>query len=266
MPIFPSRPIREKANWRVNYYLPFALSKEVREGVIFGTFGAYVYVLMMLGERTFQRDITPGTAIWSSVQLFLGPVLGGLLAAVLASGEQIGAYSYKIAYFFAGLAPRQLVNIISETVRRFLAGGQTLPQVKSIPLQSIRGISQRIEDRLFEEGITDGYLLAMANPIRLHRNTPYDVQQIVAWCDECLLYALVPEYADALQKDGISGAIDLAYYWEMGPNGAPALDRIEALAKRINADDMMLQDIIRRMDEDGQVQLIWSLYQSVGDG
>lgn len=50
---------------------------EVTSGIIFGALGGYVYVLMLLGERSFQRDITAGVAIWGAVQLFLGPVLGG---------------------------------------------------------------------------------------------------------------------------------------------------------------------------------------------
>jgi hypothetical protein len=68
-----------------------------------------------------------------------------------------------------------------------------------------------------------------------------------------------------LQKEGISGAIDLAYYWEMGPKGRPAYDRIQRLAKRINFDAVLFRDVVRRLYEDVQVQLIWSLYQTVKD-
>jgi hypothetical protein len=220
-------------------------------------------VLMMLGDRTFQRDITTGIATWSGVQLILGPVLGGVIAGVLLTGTQLTDFSRQAIYFFAGLAPREMVNFVQAAVRRSFASSQGSLKVKLIPLQSIRGINQRIEERLFEEGITDGFMLAMAQPIRLYRNTPFDFRQILAWSDECLLYALLPQYAEALQKEGICGAIDLAYYWDMGANGRPAYDKIERLAKRIHFDPSMLKDVVRRFYEDAQVQLVWSLYQTV---
>jgi hypothetical protein len=176
------------------------LDAEIITGVLLGTVGAYVYVLMMLGERTFQRDITTGIATWSGVQLILGPVLGGVVAGVFVGSTQLTDYSRQVIYFFAGLAPREMVNVVQAGVRRSFASGQATLKIRLIPLQSIRGINQRIEDRLYEEGITDGYLLAMAQPIRLYRNTPYDLQQILAWSDECLLYVLIPEHAEAIQK------------------------------------------------------------------
>ncbi len=66
---------------------------EIATGVLLGTFGAYVYVLMMPGDRTFQRDITTGIATWSGVQLILGPVLGGVIAGVLLAGTQLTDFS-----------------------------------------------------------------------------------------------------------------------------------------------------------------------------
>ncbi len=191
-------------------------------------------------------------------------MLGGVAAGVVLKGVEMNTLARGAIYFFAGLAPRELVSFVQNTVRRLFSGDQPQPMAKWLPLQTVRGINQRIEDRLYEEGISDGYLLAMADPIRLYRNTPYDLRQIVAWADECLLFAMLPEYASPLQKQGVGGAIDLAYYWEMD-NGGPALAQIHHLAKLINADKTMLTDVVRRLFEDAQVQLIWSLYQSDGD-
>ena len=41
-------------------------------------------------------------------------------------------------------------------------------------------------------------------------------------------------------------------------------DRIKALAGRIKADASLLEDLIQRLDQDAQVQRIWSLYQEQG--
>jgi hypothetical protein len=242
------------------------VSADVGQGIVLGTLGAYVYVLMNLGARTFQRDISSGAAVWSAIQLFLGPILGGVTAIVLAETVQLSNFTRQAFYFFAGLAPRQIVMVIQDAIRRFWAGKPDGMPTRLIPLQTIRGITPEIEDRLIEEGITDGFMLAMANPIRLRRNTPYDERQILAWIDEGLLYAQVPDHAAALQKEGVTGAIDLAYYWEMEEGGQPALTKINALADRVHADQGSFRDVVRRLNEDAQVQLIWSLFQSTGDG
>jgi hypothetical protein len=238
---------------------------EVRTGLLLGTIGAYVYVMMTLGERTFQRDITTGVATWCGVQLLLGPLLGGLAAAVVATGMQLTSFTRQAVYFFAGLAPREMVNFLQTAVRRALAPDRAGLPVKLIPLQTIRGITERIESRLMEEGVSDGFMLAMAQPVRLYRNTPYDFRQLIAWMDDCLLCVFLPDHAEALKKQGISGAIDLAYYWVMNEGDKPATDRIAKIAQDIKFDPAAFNDLVRRMNEDPQVQLIWSLYYSVKD-
>jgi hypothetical protein len=219
-------------------------------------------VLLTLGARSFQRDVTSGIALWCAIQLLLGPLLGGVTAAVLSSNFQFNEFTKESAYFFAGLCPREIVAVIRNAVRRLFSAGQAVTTPKLIPLQLVRGLDERVEERLFEEGITDGYQLAMADPIRLYRNTPFDLRQIVAWIDECLLRATLPEFAEPLQKLGVTGAIDLAYHWEMGKNARADVGAIRNLAKLVNCDFTTLKDTCRRLDEDSQVLLIWALYQA----
>ena len=243
--------------------LPEVENEGIYHAALLGALGAYVYVMMMLGQRTFQRDITPGAAVWSAVQLFVGPVLGGVVAVLIDDSTRLNGFTKQTFYFFAGLAPRQFVSIIYDAVQRFWAGG-TIPTRKVIPLAMIRGVTPQVEDRLLEEGITDVYLLAAANPVRLSRNTPFDERQIVAWIDDSMLRSTLPEAADALQKDGVTGAVDLAYYWEMA-DGAPDIEAIKRLAERTKLDEGTLADVCRRLDEDSQVQTVWALYQYSSD-
>jgi hypothetical protein len=48
-----------------------------------------------------------------------------------------------------------------------------------IHLTLVRGITPEIEERLAEEAILDAAALAMANPHRLLRNTPFHERQIL---------------------------------------------------------------------------------------
>jgi hypothetical protein len=239
------------------------IDEGIVEGVIYGALGAYTYVLLNLGYRTFQRDVSPGAAIWAGVQLFAGPILGGVVAASLQENVQPATFTRVAIYFFAGLFPREIVAFIQGTVRRFF--GTDTPLRKIVPLQRIRGVTVEIEDRLFEEGIGDAYQLAMANPVRLQKNAPFDPRQILSWIDESLLYTALPDHVDALQKAGVSGAIDLAYYWALTGGNADHAS-IKILASRLGMEKELLLDVVRRLNEDAQVQMIWVLYQFLDEG
>ncbi len=208
------------AGWILAYFLCVPeviqkrLSDDVYRAAMLGGVGAYVQVLMTLSMRTFRRDISPGAAIWGGVNLILGPILGGVLSVVLADSVQITDFTRDVFYFFAGLAPRQIVETIDSLVRRFWdkqSGVTEGPRL--LPLRHVRGITPEVETRLEEEGITDAYMLAMANPVLLSRNTPYDDRQIYAWIDEALLMSIFPTEYRTIQHMGIPGAIDFAYLW-----------------------------------------------------
>jgi hypothetical protein len=181
-----------------------------------GAIGAYVYVLLNLGQRNFRRDITGGVAVWCAVTLALGPVLAAVVSYLALPGtpqaEQSTLHFASAAVFFlAGFAPRYVASAVEEAARRLLTGaGPTAVPTRTLPLTKIRGITSDIESRLDEEGIVDVYGLAMANPNRILRNTSFDARQIVSWIDEALLIANAP-FWEALEEDGVTGAIDLAW-------------------------------------------------------
>jgi hypothetical protein len=146
-------------------------------------------------------------------------------------------------------------------------GPPTVVQSRLIPLTQIRGIGPEIEERLSEEGITDANLLAAAEPVRLMRNTPFDMRQIISWIDEAILMVTLPRGWQALEEEGVTGAIDLATYYNqvynvetqepLGPN--PAM--IE-LADKAKLSYPSLAAAISRLHHDRQVQTIWSLYNN----
>jgi hypothetical protein len=238
-------------------------------GVRLGSVGAYVYVLLDLGRRTFRHDITTASAMWCLVTLILGPVLAGAVAVLWqlkphTEGEWWGS---GVVLFFTGFAPRRVIAAIEQAAVQLLKiGPTTIVETRMIPLTKIRGISPQIEDRLSEEGITDVNALAWAEPVRLVRNTSFDMRQILTWIDEAIMVVTLPKSWEAFEEQGISGAIDLAWYYEQ------LID--ENLQLRKNLDDKPLSELakagklenenlfstIRRLYEDRQVQYIWALY------
>lgn len=244
---------------------------DLERGARYAAAGSYVYVLSYLGQRSFRRDITSGAATWSVVTLALGPLLGGVLA-LLWRGQSGGAtdaspWTYNTIYFVAGLAPRYAASVVEEAVRRLWlpksSAAVSIPRTEA--LTKIRGITPEIEERLAEEGITDTNMLSMANPIKLYRNTSFDKRQILSWIDEALLITMLPDAWEKLQKQGISGASDLAsLQTHIDASGSTVSADLKAL---IGIDSpTMVRDLILRAYEDSQVALVWALYQSDDDG
>lgn len=253
------------------------LSAATIDGIRYGALGAYVYVLMLLGNRTFQRDITPGIAMWSGVQLLLGPILGGTAATILSNSTQLSGVTQYAVYFMAGLAPRELMNFLQKSVGRIWKSDQLpLDESNLSPLTQIRGITPAIIERLAEESITDTTALAMANPLRMVRDLPYEYRQVLTWMDEALLLYFLGDRkkVETLHRLGISGAIDFATYHD--PDNPGEDDSIPQLCKlfdpqitdadQVETQVQFLRDLIGRMYEDRQVQSLWVLYQADFDG
>lgn len=235
-------------------------------GAQYGLAGAYVYSLLYLGKRAFRQDITPGAANWVAVTIGVGPVLAGALGTFLRVESQATIpVTAQAVLFVAGLAPRAVVEFIESQVRRNYFG-QTggLASQRVLPLSEVRGLGLEVQERLAEEGIDNASSLAMADPLRLLRNTSYDKRQIVSWIDSALLYVSLPDQVRALEALGITGAIDLAWCIpsESAKLDAASVDRLASLAAEIKMDPGILTSVAERLREDGQLTQIWVLYQA----
>jgi hypothetical protein len=244
-------------------------------GIKLGAIGAYTYILMELGRRTFRHDITGASAMWCMVTLVLGPILAAAVAILwrLEGPQDSSWWGAGVVLFFTGFAPRRVMAAIEQAAVQLLRVGGTgvVVQTRLIPLSRIRGISTQIEERLSEEGIIDVNSLAEAEPIRLVRNTSFDMRQILSWIDEAILIDTLPKGWEALEEEGITGAIDLAWYWQGLNRGTDEAKQDELrkhigeLAQKANVPPASLFAAIQRLSEDTQVRYIWALYNSFSD-
>jgi hypothetical protein len=234
------------------------------DGLVAGAIGAYFWCLMELGQRKFRHDVTSGVAVWCAIQLALGPILGAAVLQVWRGDSPDHPVlpsqfpTDLVVAFLAGFAPRLLAAAARELARRLWLGTNALPS-RTIPLTQIRGIDDTVADRLKEEGLVDVHMLAMANPVRLARNTPYDIRQIVAWIDEALLMYFLAKHWAALEENSITGAIDLAWEWVRYEQRTPSKE-LTILAQNCHVDPVILTDAAARMSEDTQVNSVWALY------
>jgi Ca2+/Na+ antiporter len=241
-------------------------------GLRLGAVGAYVYILLELGRRTFRHDVTGASAMWCWVTLVLGPVLAATVAFlwhIEAATGGTGWWGSGIVLFFTGFAPRRVIAAIEQAASELLkAGPSATVQSRVIPLSQIRGIDAQIEQRLDEEGVYDVNTLAAAEPVRLVRNTPFDMRQILTWIDEAILVVTLPRSWQALEEEGITGAIDLAWYYDkiVDPETRQIKDplppSVKTLADKSKLDPTSLVTTIQRLSENTQVQYIWALYNN----
>ena len=242
-------------------------------GIKLGAVGAYTYVLLELGRRTFRHDITGASAMWCLVTLVLGPVLAAAVAILwrMEGPKDTEWWGGGVVLFFTGFAPRRVIAAIEQAAIQLLklGGAGAVVQSRLMPLTRIRGISPQIEERLSEEGIIDVNSLAEAEPIRLVRNTSFDMRQILSWIDEAILIETLPKGWEALEEQGITGAIDLAWYWRqlvILPNGgvdpAQIPPGVNELANKANISGTSLASAIQRLAEDTQVRYVWVLYNN----
>jgi hypothetical protein len=123
-----------------------------------------------------------------------------------------------------------------------------------LPVSFVNGITPEIEARLAEEGITNIANLAYADPVALIKNTVYSRNQIINWMDQALLIDVMPEGWQALRRCGVSGVLDLIA-------SKDCEDAIGEYAAAANIKPAMLKCLIKRLDEDQQVNILKALYK-----
>ena len=256
-------------------HLPWLLAhsewgSRVLRGGVLGLIGAYVYSLPLLIDRARRRDVTTGVVLW----VLAMPVLGTLAACVTAFLVKPGAgvpsevsFSQDAICLVAGMLPREVLAFIQANVRRAFhmdAGVAT----RSLPLTVLSSVGPEVENRLQEEGIFDVATLAYASPYFLMRTTTYAARQIATWIDEALLVVLLPAHWEVLERLGITGASDLAWYAktesETSRPGEPPTkrDELATIAREAKIDEQLLWSTAVRLNHDGQVRDIQVFYHA----
>jgi len=234
---------------------PQGWGAQALRGAALGFIGAYVYLLILLTDRARQHDITTGIAVWAATMPVLGPLMGGVASLLLLSGAGLpdgSSFTRDAVFFVAGMLPRQFASFVQGSVRRMFQS-ESPAVTRTLPLIMLRGVSPDVEARLEEEGIRGVSALAYASPHHLMRATTYSARQIVDWIDEALLIATVPSHWELLEKAGVTGAMDLAWY-------ETRRDSIQALAGEIKMPPTLLGDVVTRLWQDAQVADLYQLY------
>jgi len=117
--------IREKGLVPLSGVATDANATKMILGIKLGAIGAYTYVLLELGQRTFRHDITGASAMWCLVTLVLGPVLAASVATLwqINGPSQDQWWGGGVVLFFTGFAPRRVMAAIEQAAAQLLKIG-----------------------------------------------------------------------------------------------------------------------------------------------
>lgn len=219
----------------------------LHRAVAFGFVGSYLYVILLLTQRAFRRDVTTGVALWIATMFVAGPLMAGVFALFWSAPSGASSATVDVVYLVAGMLPRQFATLAQGFARRLLQPSAPSAPGRSIPLTTVRGINAEIEERLAEEGINDVATLAYADPYLLLRTTSFDRRQIVNWIDEAQLIMVFPEHWQTLEKNGFTGAMDVA--WAHGHT------TLGELAAELKIPKSVLEETAQRLYEDAQIHI-----------
>ena len=243
-------------------WLPGTMAEAtVHRAAAFGFAGAYLYVILLLTQRAFLRDVTPGVALWIAAMFITGPLMAGVFSLFWnpnpsTQGAPTTGFGIDVVYLVAGMLPRQFASIAQGMARRLLQPSAAAPTPgRMIPLSTVRGINAEVEERLSEEGIYDVATLAYADAYLLLRSTSFDRRQIVNWIDEAMLIQVFPEHWQALEKNGFTGAMDVA--------ATTNDDFMKTVESDLKMTKGMMKETQQRLTADAQIQDLFNLYWNV---
>ena len=238
--------------------------------------------------------------------LAVGPILAAILSYLLHTSDKAPSpdeLGINLIYFMAGFSPRLILSFMERVAKKAWgsAPATNATSPRTVPVTQVGGVTAEVAERLEEEGIYDLHGLAMADPLRLIRNTNFDRREIVSWIDEAILIDLFPDHWKDFEREGVNGAIDfvsLVYpppykqYMakdQVGQEQAgqePAAQEREEYLKVLGRhlrlseksvktdtshpsgpdDDITtIKSIARRLVNDAQLRLIWVLHNHIAD-
>ncbi len=187
-----------------------AIDKPVLLLVFYAYLGAYVFSIQELIRRFNTEDLRP--QVYSSILMrmlvamaivFVGAQILIAAGQTLNSGGSNGLtaapeFWAAILAFLIGIFPKSGIEWFQKLARTTLS---TPEEVNSLPIRNIQGISTWHEARLVEMGIDDVQNLATVDIRRVLLSTRFDIQEVINWIDQAILYAKVrekyPRFKDA---------------------------------------------------------------------
>jgi hypothetical protein len=186
----------------------------------YGFLGAYAFSFLLIYRRSTTFDLQPPVYMNCALILIAGLIFNYVAFEAIrtikaddASISGVGAGLSAILAFSLGYFPNFAPQWFNRVASAALGGSQR--RADALPLGLIDGVSELHEVRLRDNGIDNVSNLASAEIHDLVINTNFNLQQVVDWVDQALLYShLEPSEIDNFRRTGIRTLSDFQSLWK----------------------------------------------------
>jgi len=245
-------------------WLPLGLHA-VPADVVAALAGAFVWSLYEIISRRNSRDLT-ADELYPIVFRLATAVPIGLAFTHLASVDFKPAMAFAATVF----PFRDITRVIRQYLIREAQKDPISTEARRMRGYlgaTLQGFSHDTVSRLEELNIVTVLDMAYADPVCLMFKTGTPLRQVITWLDESLLAVYAgPRTAD-FARQGVPCSIDLVNIWQrfekgMYPGVPDPKAHMQALAKSVGMEPEVLEDLIRRIEKDPQVQFIASIWNA----
>lgn len=248
---------------KVMLFNQFELQQPVLQALRYGFFGSYLFSIQLIYRRYTTYDLQPTVYMYSALTIIGGVVFNYIafnaLSNLAANEAQTGLGSglFAILAFALGFFPIVTIQWIDQVVHNALKLTQS--RSEALPLKLIDGISQFHEIRLRDHGVDNIQNLASVDIPLLLLNTTFNVQEIIDWVDQAILYLyLEPSEIDSFRRSRIRTISDFHYVWKpyyrqaKDAQGNPELGKErESRALQLSQSTAEKLDILYQVTEQG---------------
>jgi hypothetical protein len=238
----------------------FNLLARVPLGVITGFGGAYIWGLYDSLERFRILNWTPTSLYSTWVRLLVGAVLGDW-ATVVVKDDYASLFAFAVGTFPVETTRKWLQGIAIQ--RAGISQDKGTEQGPSWSL--LQGATPQVIERLAEADVTTPAHLANVDPVTIFARTNIGWRNVLDLMDQAFLAIYIGDKIEKVRVAGIRGSIEMAFVWERLHSADAAVVEaaqrtVQALVEAVGVQESAVLNLIRNLDEDPQVDLLWSLW------
>jgi hypothetical protein len=231
--------------------------------VIAALIGAYVWSLYEIISRRAMRDLTADELYPIAFRLVTAVPIGLAFANLVPNG------GIKPAIAFASTAfPFRDVNqlirqaVVRDAQRDTL--GTDARRARGYLGATLQGFGHDTIVRLEELGIVTVLDMAYADPVCLMFKTGAPLREVITWLDESLLAVYAGPLTAKFAALGVPCSIDMSDIWQRHQRASTDQDKrvVADLAASLELKQPVLEDLLRRVERDPQVQFIVSVWEA----
>jgi hypothetical protein len=210
-------------------------------------FGAYTFVLSDFVGKSMRRALAPPDLHWAAFRFTIAVPLSFAVVSVAKD-----AAGMVMAFGLSAFPTQALLDAIRRVGRKHLNLGE-FPDGEASQLQLLESLDQRTAERLGNENITNIVQLAYCDPIVTAFRTNVELDAMVDYVSQALLWVCAKNGFSKFQNLGIRGARELL----MLSRSKGMANELKAAVKGAQMSEFTLSSVIDQLDRNRNAVFIF---------